>query len=94
MFLLILATYPALTEGSLVQIWFSGIPKLGVIRWIGYHDSHNEKLAGLEMVVSLPFNCIFFLDHEVFYTYVHSSWKVYFFVYSILILTVVGSCRL
>ena len=71
MFLLILATYPALTEGSLVQIWFSGIPKLGVIRWIGYHDSHNEKLAGLEMVVSLPFNCIFCSDHEVFYTYVY-----------------------
>ena len=66
MFLFILATYPALTEGSLAQISFRGIPKQGVIRWIGYDDSRNEKLAGLEMVVSLPFKYIFCLDHDIF----------------------------
>ena len=63
MFLLILAPYPALTEGSLAQISFDGIPKQGVIRWIGYDDSHDEKLAGLEMVVSFTFFCV---DHKVF----------------------------
>ena len=65
-FVLILATYPTLTEGSLAQISIDGIPKQGVIRWIGYDDSRNEKLAGLEMVVSLTFKFIFCPDHEVF----------------------------
>ena len=51
-FVLFLAIYPALTEGSLAQFSFDGMPRQGVIRWIGYHDSRNELLAGLEMVVS------------------------------------------
>lgn len=61
-----LATDPTLTEGSLAQISIDGIPKQGVIRWIGYDDSRNEKLAGLEMVVSLTLKFIFSSDHEVF----------------------------
>lgn len=43
---------PELGVGSVVEVMVNGVPRYGVIRWVGYvpEDHQHRKVAGIEMV--------------------------------------------